>query len=63
MANDNYGWLAHPHLDKMAAILPEYIFKWTFLNEVGRIQIRISLIFIPKSPIDNKPALPEPMMT
>ena len=35
----------------------EKILKWIFLNENGRIPIKISLKFIPKSPIDNKPAL------
>ena len=37
------------------------IFKWVFLNENGRILIQISLKFIPRSPIDNKPALVEVM--
>ena len=53
------------------------IFKWIFLNENVRIMIQSSLRFVPKSPIDNKPALvqvmawrqtghkllPEPMLT
>ena len=61
----------------MATILADDIFKCIFLNENGRIPFRISLKLIPKSPIDNKPALvqvmdwrragdkplPEPMMT
>ena len=60
----------------MAAILADIIFSWIFLNENGGILIQITLKFIPKSPIDNKPALvqvmawrhkgnkplPEPMM-
>ena len=64
-------------MDKMAAILADNIFKWIFLNENGRLQIQISLKFVPKSPIDNKWALvhvmawrktddkplPEPLMT
>ena len=41
----------------MAAVLADNIFKCIFLNENDRIQIQISLKFIPKSPIDNKPAL------
>ena len=40
----------------MAAILADDIFKWIFLNEKGRIPIQISLNFVPRSPIDNKPA-------
>ena len=61
----------------MAAILADDIFKWIFMNANGRILIRISLKYVPKSPIENKPALvqvmawrrtgdkplPEPMMT
>ena len=61
----------------MAAILADDIFKCIFLFENYRIPIQISLKFVPKSPIDNKPAmvhvmawcrtgnkpLPEPMMT
>ena len=54
----------------MAAILVDDIFKCIFLNENDRILIQISLKFVPRSPIDNKPALvqirdkplPEPMM-
>ena len=60
----------------MAAILADDIFKCIFLNENGIIPIQISLKFVPRSPIDNKPALvqviawyrigdkplPEPMM-
>ena len=52
-------------------------FKCIFLNESDKIPIQISLKFVPRSPIDNKPALvqgmawrqtgdnplPEPMMT
>ena len=52
-------------------------FKCIFLNENDKIPIRISLKFVLKSPIDNKPALvqiiawrrtgdrplPEPMLT
>ena len=41
----------------MAATLADNIFKWNFFNENGRIMIQISLKFVPKNPIDNKPAL------
>ena len=61
----------------MSAILADDIFKCISLNENDRIPIQFSLKFIPRSPIDNKPALvqvmawrwagdkplPEPMMT
>ena len=61
----------------MAAILADDIFKCIFLYENDRITIQISLKLVPKSPINNKPALvqvmawhrtgdkplPEPMMT
>ena len=64
-------------MNKMATILADDIFKWIFLNENDRILIQISLKYIPRSPIDNKPVLvqvkarrltgdkllPEPMMT
>ena len=60
----------------MAAILVDDIFKCIFLSENDRISIKISLKFVPRSPIDIKPALikvmawrrigdkplPEPMM-
>ena len=76
------GWrdmdrLTHLPLEKMATILADDIFKCIFLNENDKIQIQISLKLVPRSPIDNKPALvqvmawrwtgdeplPEPMMT
>ena len=41
----------------MAANLADDIFKCIFLNENDRISIQISLKFVPRSPIDNKPAL------
>ena len=61
----------------MAAILADNIFKSIFLNESDKIPIQFSLKFVPKSPIDNMPALvqvmawrrpgdkplPEPMLT
>ena len=60
----------------MAAILASDFFKCIFMNENDKITIQISLKFVPRSPIDNKPAfvqvmawrrkgekpLPEPMM-
>ena len=69
--------LIHLTLDKMAATLADDDFKCNFLNENDRIPIRILLKFVPKSPVDNKPALvqvmawrrtgdktlPEPMLT
>ena len=41
----------------MAAILADDMFKSIFLNENDRILIPIALKFIPRSPIDNEPAL------
>ena len=37
-------------------------FSWKMVNENGRISIQISLKFVPKSPIDNKPALVQVMV-
>ena len=45
----------------MAAILANNIFKCIFLNENCIILIQISLKFVPRSPIDNKPALVQVM--
>ena len=45
----------------MATILADDIFKCIFLNENDRISIKISLKFVPRSPIDNKPALVQVM--
>ena len=61
----------------MAAILADDNLKYIFLNENDSIPVRISLKFVPRSLIDNKPALaqvmawrrtgdkplPEPMLT
>ena len=72
-----YQVSTHSPLDKMAANLADDIFECIFLNETDRIPIKISLKFVPRSPISNKPALvqimawrrigdkrlPEPMMT
>ena len=41
----------------MTAILADDIFKWIFLSENDRIPIAISVKCVPKSLIDNKPAL------
>ena len=41
----------------MAAVVADDIFKCIFLNENDTIHIQISLKFIPRGPIDNKPAL------
>ena len=45
----------------MDAILADDIFKCVFLNEINRIPIQISTKRVPKSPIDNKPALVQVM--
>ena len=45
----------------MATILADDNFKCIFLNENDRILIRISLKFVPRNPIDNKPALVQVM--
>ena len=46
----------------MAAILADDIFESIFLNENDRILIQISMKFIPRSAIDNKPALVQVMV-
>ena len=45
----------------MAAILANDNFKGIFLNENYRITIQISLKFVHRSAIDNKPALVQVM--
>ena len=45
----------------MAVILADNIFKCIFLNENDSILIQISLKFVPRSLIDNKPALVQVM--
>ena len=45
----------------MAAILADNDFKCVFLNKNDIITIRISLQFVPRSPIDNRPALVQVM--
>ena len=49
--------LTHWGRDKMAVIVADDIFKWIVLNKDDRILIQISLKFVPRSPIDNKPVL------
>ena len=41
----------------MAAIFTDNIFRYIFINEKFCISIEILPKFIPKGPIDNKPAL------
>ena len=41
----------------MAATLADDTFKCIFLNENDRIPIQISLKFVHRGPIENKPAL------
>ena len=48
-------------LAEMAAILVDDNFKCIFLNENDVILIQISLKFVPRSPVDNKPALVQVM--
>ena len=54
---DMIGPLTHWARDKMAAILANDSFKCIFLNENVLISINISLMFVPKGPINNNPAL------
>ena len=55
------GMLTHLPLGKMAAILADNIFRCIFMNEMFCILIRISLKFVPRGPIDNRPALVQVM--
>ena len=45
----------------MAANLTDNTFEWIFLDENDRILIEISLKFVTRNPIDNKPALVQVM--
>ena len=45
----------------MVAILAENIFKCSLLNESDVIPIQISTKFVPRRPVDNKPALVQVM--
>ena len=49
--------LTHLPLDKMAAILADFILKCIFLNEKVWLLTKISLKFVLEGPIDNSPAL------
>ena len=60
-SNEGFYSLTHLPQDKMAAILADDNFKCILLNENVWIAIRISLKFVPKGPIDNKPALVQVM--
>ena len=51
--------LIHLPLDKMATILADNNFKFIFFN--GNDNIKISLKFVPRSPMGNKPALVQVM--
>ena len=53
--------LTHLPLDKMDAIVADDNFKCILLNENDKILIWISLKCVPRSPIDNKPALVQVM--
>ena len=45
----------------MAANLADSIFKCIFINEKFCISIQISLKFVPRGPVDNRPALVQVM--
>ena len=49
--------LTHLPLDKMADNLADDIFRCIFVNEKFYILFKISLNFVPKSSIENNPAL------
>ena len=53
-------WRRHS-VDKIAAILADNIFSCIFLNESDRILIQISLKYVPRSHLDNKPTLVQVM--
>ena len=48
-------------MDKTATLLANDIFECIYLNENDRITFQISLKFVPRSLIDNKPALVQVM--
>ena len=54
--HDATVYLTHFPLNKMAAILADDSFKCILVNENNGIPIWISLKFVPRSLIDNKPA-------
>ena len=49
--------LIHLPMDKMATTLADDNFNCIFLNENDRIWIQFPLKFVPRSPMDNEPAL------
>ena len=53
--------LTHLPLDEMAAILAHDFFNCIFFKENVRIPIQISLKYVPRGPIDNRPALVQVM--
>ena len=53
--------LTYLPLDKLAAIFADDNFKCIFFNGNDRILIGISLKFVPRSPVGNKPALVQVM--
>ena len=53
-----WDWLlTHLPIDKMTANLSDDIFKYIFFDEKYSISIRISLKFVPRGLIDNRPVL------
>ena len=56
-----YALLTHLPQDIMAAILADDNSKCISFNENDRIQIQVSLIFVPRSRSDYKPALVQVM--
>ena len=58
---DTKRQLTHLPMDKMDVFLADNIFKCISLNENDRIPIQISLKFVPRSLIYNKPALVQVM--
>ena len=56
-----YGVIPYLPLDKMATDLADDSFKRIFFNEKFCISIRISLKFVPRGPIDNRPELVQVM--
>ena len=61
LKGNTIAYLTHLPLDKMAAILADDILNCIFLNKNDRIPIQTSLIYVPWSPIDNKPTLVQVM--
>ena len=51
------GVLTHWSRDKMAAIFADDMFQCIILNENIWVSNKISLKYVPKGPINNKPSL------